>query len=52
MSFEWIIPFLRLTEPLLLGESAGGIIGNPAASWFSERNGIHFLLRRQALHRA
>ncbi|HEY6847559.1 MAG TPA: ATPase, T2SS/T4P/T4SS family [Terracidiphilus sp.] len=40
MSFELILPFLRPIEPLLLDESISEIMGNPDASWWSERDGI------------
>ena len=40
MSFELILPFLRPIEPLLLDESVSEIMGNPDASWWSERDGI------------
>src|SRR5437879_478073 len=40
MSFELILPFLRPIEPLLLNESVSEIMGNPDASWWSERDGI------------
>lgn len=40
MSFELILPFLRPIEPLLLDESVSEIMGNPDASWFSERDGV------------
>jgi pilus assembly protein CpaF len=40
MSFELILPFLRPIEALLLDESVSEIMGNPNASWFSERDGV------------
>ncbi len=40
MSFELILPFLRPIEALLLDESVSEIMGNPDASWFSERDGV------------
>jgi pilus assembly protein CpaF len=39
MSFELILPFLRPIESLLLDESVSEIMGNPDASWSSEREG-------------
>src|SRR5579864_4401227 len=39
MSFELILPFLRPIEALLLDEDVSEIMGNPDASWFSERDG-------------
>src|ERR1700723_181491 len=39
MSFELILPFLRPIEPLLRDESISEIMGNPDASWWSERDG-------------
>ncbi len=40
MSFELILPFLRPIEPMLLDENISEIMGNPDASWWSERDGI------------
>ncbi len=40
MSFEFILPFLRPIESLLLDESVSEIMGNPDASWWYERDGI------------
>jgi len=40
MSFELILSFLRPIELLVLDKSVGEIMGNPDASWFTERNGI------------
>jgi pilus assembly protein CpaF len=40
VSFELILPFLRPIEPLLLDDSISEIMGNPDASWWSERDGI------------
>jgi len=37
MSFELILPFLRLIEPPLLDESISEIMGDPDGSWSSER---------------
>jgi len=53
VSFEWIVPFLRPTEPLLLDESISEIMAIPMPP---ERNGILFRNRPfpstpQALHR-
>jgi pilus assembly protein CpaF len=39
VSFELILPFLRPIEHLLLDKSVSEIMGNPDASWFSERDG-------------
>jgi pilus assembly protein CpaF len=40
MIFELILPFLRPIEPMLLDENISEIMGNPDASWWSERDGI------------
>src|ERR1700721_3401970 len=40
MSFEFILPFLRPMEPLLLDESVSEIMGNPDSTWWYERDGI------------
>src|ERR1700683_4123848 len=42
MSFEFILPFLRPIESLLLDENVSEIMGNPDASWWYERDGIMF----------
>ena len=39
MSFELILPFLRPIEGLLLDDSLSEIMGNPASSWWCERDG-------------
>jgi pilus assembly protein CpaF len=40
MSFELILPFLRPIELLVFDKSVSEIMGNPDASWFSERDEI------------
>ena len=59
MSFELILPFLRPIESLLLADEnvSRDHMGNPDASWWSERDGIMFqeqnisVRRRQATNR-